>query len=353
MATPAAPLFTPVGTPSASPAANLAAGNTSGAINQPGVSGENAGLPIQRNRVIVNLHANISVQGDIDLLSSSGELLNDVVVSSVTLPAAALYTDASQGVIEFWEPSGAVGTVTACISSAGKAGTDGNAAHFAGFDALAADLSGGLNTVINGGQNAQAAAPFNSAQYAAVAEYQMFASFGDLVLGLYAHYMFGHVAATAAIDNDAALVAYMNANDGTAAAANIGGGLTTAFKAVSASVAKAIAAQVIAQDPSRAAGRDSNALQNENHQALLFAPGDVVYVQITVDAPTVSVNRNPAAASPGSDATNKPTSSTLPQQSTGNADAADGAPLAGQSTNLVGAQYPATAPTFALQITLA
>jgi len=344
-------LFTPNTNPSSlSPAANPVGGNTSGSLNG-GISGENAGRAVSNNRVVVNLHANVRVQGDIDLISSSGELLNDVVICQVDLSASALYSDASSGVIEFWEPSGAVGAVVACISAAGKTGGDGNAAQMEGFDAHAADLSGGLNAVINGGQNALSAAPFNSAYYANVAEYQVYASFGDLVLALYSHYMFGHVAATGAIDNDAALVAYMNSD--AAGDAQIASGLTTALRAITASVAKSIAAQVLSQDPSRAAGRDNNALQNEHHQALLFAPGDVVYVQITVDAPTVSVGQNPAnVASPGSDATNLPNPSTLPQQSTGNSLNAEGAPGA-LPNNLVGAAYPTVAPTFALQITLA
>ena len=344
-------LFTPNTNPgSLSPAGNPVAGNSSSSLNA-GISGENAGRAISNNRVVVNLHANISVQGDIDLISSSGELLNDVVICHVDLSASALYSDASSGVIEFWEPSGGVGTVTACISALGKVGTDGNAALMEGFDAHAADLSGGLNRVINGGQNAQAAAPFNASSYAGVTEYQVYASFGDLVLGLYSHYMFGHVAATAAIDNDAALVAYMNSD--AAGDAQIASGLTTALRGVSAQVAKSIAAQVLSQDPSRAGNRDNNALQNEHHQALLFAPGDVVYVQVTVEAPTVSVGQNVGhVASPGSDATNRPNASTLPTQSTGNSATSEGAPGA-LPNNLRGAAYPTVAPTFALQITLA
>ena len=350
MATPAVTRLEP-NTGSIPAAAAPDSGNTTNAINQVGVSGENAGVATANNRVIVNLHANISVAGNIDLVSSSGELLSDVVVCSIALPALALYRDSSNGVIEFWESSGAAGQVTACISSTGKAGTDAVAAQHAGFDDRAADLSGGLAAVINGGQNAQAARPFNGTSYANLAEYQSYTSFGDLVLGLYAHYMFGHVAATAAIDNDAALIAYMNSD--AAGDAQIASGLTTALKAITASVAKSIAAQVLSQDPSRASGQDNTADQNDNHQALLFAAGDVVYVQITVDAPTVSVGQNAAnVASPGTDGQNLPSPSTLPSQSTGNSLNSEGAAGA-SANNLVGALYPATAPTFALQITLA
>ena len=306
------------------------------------------------NRIIVNLHANIDVQGNVNMVSSSGETLNDVVVCAVDLSASALYTDASSGVIEFWEVSGARAAIEACISAADAdfPTSDDARLHARGFDVHAADLTTELDNVVNGGQNAAAAAPFNGPRYADP-EYQNFASFGDLVLGLYAHHLFGHVAATAAIDNDTALVAYMNSND--AGGAQISTKLVAALRAIKAAVAKAIVSQVLSQDPGRASSVDNNQPQNNNHQALLFAPGDTVYVQVQVLAPTLSVNRTPARDAAGEDATNKPSTSALPAQTATNDLIADGAPVDGgdlTGTNLINAAYPATAPTFALQIRL-
>ena len=333
------------------------AGNTATQQNQAGVSGENAGQALATKRVVVNLHANISVSGDVDIISSSGEQLYDVVVCAVDVNASSLYADASSGIIEFWEISGTAGAINACISAADAHESNTPTLQARGFTPeFATNLTTDLNAVITGGQDAQAANPFKN--YVGLTEYNYFATLGDPVLGLYAHYLLGPVAATAAIDNDAALVAYMNSND--AGGAEIPTNLVAALKAITPSVAKAIAGQVLSQDPGRASGVDNNqhGLYN-GHQALLFAAGDVVYFQVTVEAPTVSVGGNPAnVASPGSDALNKPTSSTLPSQSTGNTTIADGAPKAGGSTtpgtntNLEKAQYPAVAPTFALQIRL-
>jgi hypothetical protein len=268
---------------------------------------------------VVNLHAGVSVQGDVDLISSSGELLSNVVVASVDLSASHLYADASHGVIEFWETSGNRGTIMACISKSGNKGGDQKNAQYTGFTGLEADLSGGLHGVINGQLNASAATPFNAAAYTN-AEYNTFASLGDLVLGLYSHYLFGHVAATAAIDNDTALVAYINGSGPSNAA--VGAGLTNSLGGISASTARSIANQVLSQDPSRARGQDNNQGATEVHEALMFAPGDVVYVQVTVQAPTISHG----------------------QPNQGGAAATD--------NNLVGSAYPSTNPSFAIQITL-
>jgi hypothetical protein len=274
----------------------------------------------------------------------------------VDLPASSLYTDGSGGIIEFWEPSGGSSAIEACISAADAdvPASDSASLHARGFDAHATDLTSGLGDVILGGQNAAAAAPFNSARYAGTAEYQSFATFGDLVLGLYAHHLFGHVAATAAIDNDAALVAYMNSNDG--GNAEIATNLVAALRAITAPVAKAIVSQVLSQDPGRASTLDNNQAQNDNHQALLFAPGDTVYVQIQVAAPTLSVNRTPVRDAPGTDTTNNaPGASGLPAQTASNGSSADGAPLgASDANNLINKAYPTgtRTPVFALQIRL-
>ena len=52
-------------------------GNTTDTTNQV-LSSTAPGLAAASNRVVVNLHANISVSGDVDIISSSGEQLFDV-----------------------------------------------------------------------------------------------------------------------------------------------------------------------------------------------------------------------------------------------------------------------------------
>jgi hypothetical protein len=314
--------------------ASAPSANNQRTSNSPAIAGADAGALKANNRVIVNLRTSINVQGDVDLVSASGEILNNVVVAQVDLSASALYADASHGVIEFWETSGGRGTISACVSK-----STNSSAQYDGFTGLESDLSGGLHAVINGQLNAIAASPFNAAAYSA-AEYNTFASLGEMVLGLYSHYLFGHVAATAAIDNDEALVAYMNGSDSQGA--QVGQKLAAKLGQLPATSAKAIANQVISQDPSRTRGQDNNAAQNEVHQALMFAPGDIVYVQITVDAPTITVNREGETSGAGE--------AVAPLTSE-----ADGAPSSSPTaapTNLVGSAYPSSSPSFAIQITL-
>ena len=290
------------------------------------------------NRVIVSLHASVSAQGDVDLIESAGETLSNVVVCKVALPVSDLYTDASNGIIEYWEPSGNSGSLRACITRNGNsvAGGDGaatEACQFTFFDDASGQLVDDLHKVLsdkagmNGqkGLNAGSATPFNATAYANHADYYNFATFGDLVLANYAHYLFGHVAATAAIDNDKHLIDYINGNENIgetygvadSANANIVSGLVQSLGSMNATVARSIAAQVLSQDPSRASERDNTSGNTNSHQALLFAPGDIVYVQIQLKAPTVSVGSPGVTSGSGVDPNSKPDpSGSLPNNST-------------------------------------
>ena len=376
MATPAAPLFQPNANPLVGavtlPTGTNPANNYTAVSGNSDMSGADLGIPKANNRVVVNLHMNISVQGDIDLHSASGEVMSNVIVATVDADAAAFYMDGSTGVIEFWDGSGSDrGQLFGCVSSQNKpnldgtlsgsaaVGADNDAAQFNGYDTLRSDVHNTLNTVINGGMNAQAAAPFNLPKYAGIAEYQFYDSFGEVALANYAHYLLGHVAATAAIDNQTALVAYMNGNGTSADSALIGQNLATALGALTPQVAASIANQVISQDPSRARGQDNNQAQNDVHQTLIFAPGDIVYVQVTIDAPTLTVGQRGNVTPSASDTTARPPASTvLPAQGAGsNTAGVDGAPASSTdptaTTNLLGSVYPSVSPTFAIQITLA
>jgi len=347
------------------------------------------------NRVIVSLHANVSAQGDVDLVESAGESLSNVVVCKVALPVSDLYQDASKGIIEFWEASGNSGSIRACIARDGNGvdATDGAVSEpclFTFFDDASGQLRDDLHKVLsdkdgmNGqkGLNAGSATPFNAAAYATTPDYYNYATFGDLVLANYAHYLFGHVAATAAIDNDQSLIDYINgqnSNDDWVADANnanIAAGLVHSLGSMSSAVARSIAAQVLSQDPSRASERDNTSGNTNSHQALLFAEGDIVYVQIQLKAPTVSVgnpgvhsgsgvdpNRltDPAATLPDN-STNAPITPATPGDNSAGAPRNASSNPTGTPTNLKGTPTyptetkadgtPVKAITYAFQITL-
>uniref|UniRef100_A0A6C0DI07 Uncharacterized protein n=1 Tax=viral metagenome TaxID=1070528 RepID=A0A6C0DI07_9ZZZZ len=333
------------------------------------------------NRVIVSLHASVSAQGGVDLIESLGETLSNVVVCKVALPVDDLYQDASHGIIEFWEPSGQSGSLRACITRAGNsvAGSDGavtEPCQFTFFSDTSGQLRTDLHKVLsdkdgmNGqkGLNAGSATPFNATAYAGQPDYYNYATFGDLVLANYAHYLFGHVAATAAIDNDKQLIDYINAQNADDVAAdeshaNIVAGLVQSLGSMSSAVARSIAAQVLSQDPSRASERDNTSGNTNSHQALLFAPGDIVYVQIQLKAPSVSVGFPGPDTNTDTDPNSKPNPTTLPNNSTiaPQTEPTSSGAFGATATNLKGTPtYPTEgtganaiqAITYAFQITL-
>jgi len=168
--------------------------------------------------------------------------------------------------------------------------------------------------------DASGANPFNAYAGQANGEYTTYANLGELVLSLYAAYLFGHPAATAGITNDTDLRDHINGDGGSAAM--VGVNLGNAVAALSEAEATAIVKSVLSQDPRRATNapnRVFSAADGETHVPLYFQAGDVVYVSITVNAPTVSASGAGA--------------------------------LSGIAVNAAG-RYPATAPKFAFEITL-
>ena len=264
----------------------------------------------KHNSVIVNLFANVDAQGDIDLVKSDEKSVTNIVVCLTDLPVNALYTDVSDGIIEFWEDPANADVLDACVSDSSLAngvGNDGTTpAVQDGFDVARRNfLSQGLDNIANGrgtsgvqgsaGLEAIAAPPFNDAKYASVTQYHAFPTFGALGLASYAHQLYNHVAATAAIDNDTELVNYFNSN--ITPNAQIGLGLANALRATTADVCADIVKQVLSQDQSRSGGKDNTDAEPLGHQALMFAAGDIIYVTVNLKKPTVTVaNAGPPAA---------------------------------------------------------
>jgi hypothetical protein len=258
-----------IGTPS---------GNSAGAGQTP--------VAVKTNNVSVSLRVNVDVSGNVDLFTVAGQAINNVVECAVSVSVAALYDSSSSAVFEFWEPSTDRGNISGSVARAGEAlaldQTEG-ASTLPRYNT--ATLVSDLAAVLAGSMDASNAAPFNA--YNGNDEYTTYATFGDLSLAAHAHYLFGHPAATTAIDNDAALVTYFNGNVGNSTTANIPNLLRNAIQALTDNNATGIVRQVISQDPSRAAGQDNNQLTPDLHQGLLFAAGDVIYVQVTLKEPEI------------------------------------------------------------------
>jgi len=287
-----------------------------------------AGDP-QYNPVRVNLEAVIDISGNVQIFTTASTTISNVVICTNSFPATYLFTDASHSVFEFTEPSGNRSDVSGFVSSDARAngsilnGISGEDGHVS-----LTNLDASIHACLTGSLDASGANPFNRYAGLANGEYTTYASLGELVLSLYAAYLFGHPAATAGITNDANLVAYIDSVD---SGANVGANLATAINNLTNVQATNIVRSVLSQDPNRAVNapnRQFNALDGQHHVPLIFRTGDVVYVSITVQAPTVT---------------------TLDSS---------GAPSSSAAGNLVGiaqnaaSNYPATRPSFAFEITL-
>jgi hypothetical protein len=302
-----------------------------------GTANQDVGVaaPNEYNPVRVNLEAVIDISGNVQIFTTASTTVSNLVICTARLVATNLFNDVSNGVFEFTEPSGNRGDVSGFVSNGSSNGSilgglfagPGSPAVGSGMINIA-DLATGIHACLTNSLDASGANPFN--RYASLTsnEYTTYASLGELVLSLYAAYLFGHPAATAGITNDNNLITYINsAADG----ANVGTNLATAINNLTNAQATNIVRSVLSQDPNRAVNapnRQFNALNGQHHVPLIFRTNDVVYVSVTVQAPTVT---------------------TLD---------ASGAPSNSAAGNLVGiaanaaSNYPASRPNFAFQITL-
>lgn len=233
------------------------------------------------NNVKVDLNVSIDASGNVEVFGQAEPTVSNLVVCAQTLPVTDLYVGdgANQSLIKFWEPSGAIGDISGAVVPA-----------FAVSKATA--FTTDLNAVVNGSMDASGATPFGGYKTQNL-NYYTHSSFGRLALSAYAHYLFGHVAATAAITNDAAFISAMNGEG--ASDAKLASRLVTALSSKDAAAITAIVKQVIGQDAERAKDQDNNKLAPDVQQNLKFYAGDIIYMNINLKAPEVSVLNNEAA----------------------------------------------------------
>lgn len=319
------------------------------AQNSAGLSAKsNASAPMHVP-VEVNLNVEINASGEIKILSEALRTPENVICATEKLSAKALYESAENcAMIEFWEDDN----------------YDGLHARLAPAKYLksAARLARGLQKVLCGKMVANkqnvprmdgsttnfVTSPFNAELYkvngALVSSLQEFEHFGRVALACYAHYVLGHMQATAAITNDkefmsamlslsgmdkldhidaverlkqynhAASIAAENVHNwtlaGSAANADLARRLVRALvdanynPALQGDAALVVSdesqtasglvidlvKQVVGRDASRAMDEDNNKYGPENHGLLRFYAGDVVYVNIKLVTPDVITN---------------------------------------------------------------
>jgi hypothetical protein len=223
--------------------------------------------------IIVNLDVLVDATGDIRVFGESLPTVTNVIVASVNLPYTDLYKAADNGLIKI------------------KGNVEGNYDLIEGerntsFTGAKSDLEADLKSILQGSFECSDAIPFKDVSYNNT--YSTQGSFGNVALSAYAHHLFGHIAATAAIDNDTSFINKMN-ND-TIADARLNIALANEIYNLSINKCTQIAKQVIGQDASRVRSEDNDGSAPSDYQALEFKSGDVIYVSIKLLAPSVTVS---------------------------------------------------------------
>ncbi len=258
--------------------------------------------------VIVNLRVGASADGSITVFSEAENApTTNIIDTAYSLPVGALYNKPNDGTVG----NNALFKFQGRTTDEGEeiiVGTYGD--NFTTNVSLLTEYIASVmvNTLNCGPDTSEYAnaEPFTDLKYSGIREYQTFNSIGDLTLATYAHYLFGHVQATAAIDNDSSLITYMNGNDpddtiveytrpnntiGTTGATKANIAYNLANKIISGLTdddITIIVNNVIKQDASRARFEDNDLNNPDSWQHLEFKPNDVIFVQVTLDPPRLS-----------------------------------------------------------------
>lgn len=292
-------------------------------------------VAVTHSPIEVNLNVLIDASGNLEVFNATKPIVANMIVAEHALPVDALYDEAANsGLLELWEPSDAQGDIKVQLANTNQT-AEGGLDFTGAYQTYSKALASGLETILCDKFDCSGASPFLN--YTSNVEYYKQRDFGRVALATYAHYMFGHVDATAAITNDKAFVEGMlsinaagddESAEGAAARAAaftksttanvqewdntsssvdanlalrlvkaiVGKGLDLAGAPItslvsaneSASLAN-IVAQVVGQDASRLMNADSSQRTRDQHIALRFYEGDVIYMNIKLKAPSVNV----------------------------------------------------------------
>jgi hypothetical protein len=323
---------------------------SSGSAPAPAPAPAPASAAIQPKAIEVNFNTVIDACGNITVFGVSGPTVANVIVAEYKLPVSCLYTKNSSGqdvsgLIEFWEPSDNLGDLN-CKLAENIQGVSGDY-----YKDTAKVFATEMHRMFCDAFDCSAATPFDGYK-SQNQEYWMHRDFGRLALSAHAHDLFGHVAATAAITNDAAFMQNMlslNATTGVLAAGLSGERFSTwskdvtlpltdaawdansatdanlALRMVKAIVKKGLDAQgavktetgvyastdasglsnivkqVLGQDASRAMDVDNNELQQDRHQLLRFYANDTIYVNVKLQKPNVTYGAGQRTPAPFQD----------------------------------------------------
>jgi hypothetical protein len=240
------------------------------------------------------------------------------------------------GLLELWEPSNDQGNIKVQLADLNRL-SSGDLDLTGKYQEAAKRLVTGLNQIFCRGFDCSGAVPFDG--YKSSAQYYKQRDFGRVALATYAHYIFGHVDATAAITNDKEFVEYIlslndkgNSEVATERAAAFkkvdyltqpvqawdasysGTDANLAVRLIKKLVQKGlsdetasgtpiesdvnaqntaslanIVSQVVGQDASRLMNEDNSQRTLDQHMLLRFYAGDVIYMNIKLVTPDINI----------------------------------------------------------------
>jgi hypothetical protein len=225
------------------------------------------------SNVTVNFNVNANAAGTVNIFGQAVSTMSNFLIANVNIPASSFYTDATNALFSFNGFTSNLDGITGVFNS-----------NYSNYTSTL--IMSNINSVVNGSMNCSNAAPYNLAKYSNV--YNTQSNFGHVALGAYADKLFGHIAATAAIDNDTTFVSNMVGNTlSNASHARIAGLL---YSNIASTDPTAIVKQVLGQDASRSCNVDNDGITpNTSNQTLRWIAGDVVFMTVTLNAPTITV----------------------------------------------------------------
>jgi hypothetical protein len=229
------------------------------------------------SNVTVNMDVTVEASAEVVVFGQASEMVPDVIVADIKLPVTDLYKGVDDGIFQFYGvtlPNEEDVLVEDIIGERNY-----------NFTGETQQLENDIHTIINGGFDCSQAYPFAD-NYSA--EYHTYQSFGRVALAAYTHSLFGHVAATAAIDNETKFFEKMNGHGPSDA--RLAHEITTKIYYMSVEGVTKIVKQVIGQDSSRARNEDNDLNNPVGRQSLEFIAGDIIYITIRLLPPIVSIS---------------------------------------------------------------
>ena len=224
--------------------------------------------------VTVNLDVTVDASGDLVVFANDPPEIGNTGGATVQIDASTFFKGNDDGLFRFQTRPSANGGNSSLYAERNNAFTGSESA-----------LAAAIKSVLSGEFDVSEADPYNNYTNS---DYHSVPSFGHLALGSYAYYLFGHVQATAAIDNDISVINKL-IGDGTGDA-QLNKRLAQAIYALSGDKLVQIVRAVLGQDATRTRKDDSTQAYPDNWQSLIFKPGDTIYVSIRLQPPSVLVS---------------------------------------------------------------